>query len=148
MQEKGNPDYHRENTIHGTREWQPAPGVRQYRPPGPGTQQQGAQTQQQQQGVPAQYRQQVQPGAVTPQEMMPVSLQSPYLTAGYLRSFIGKTVSVQFSFGTTGALVDRNGQLMEVGANYIVIKEFLSDLEVIGDLFSVKFVTVYPQGIR
>ena len=83
------------------------------------------------------------PGAVPPSQMVPQTVASPYYLAGYLQKHIGKTVRVEFSLGTTGALTDRTGQLREVGASYIVLRQYPSNNDLIGDLYSIKFVTVY-----
>jgi hypothetical protein len=78
------------------------------------------------------------PGAETPS-----TVQSPYYTAGFLRNFIGCNMRVEFLIGTSGALVDRIGVLMEVGASYIVLQPFQSDDLLMCDLYSIKFVTIY-----
>ncbi len=73
----------------------------------------------------------------------PSTVQSPYYTAGFLRNFIGCNMRVEFLIGTTGALVDRIGVLMEVGASYIVLQPFMTDDLLMCDLYSIKFVTIY-----
>lgn len=73
----------------------------------------------------------------------PQSLQSPYYMAGKLTSYIGCDVRVEFLIGTGGALVDRIGTLLEVGASYIIIRPIRTNDILVCDLFSVKFVTVY-----
>ncbi len=73
----------------------------------------------------------------------PTTLESPYYTAGFLRNFIGKNMRVEFLIGTSGALVDRTGELVEVGASYIVLRPILSDDLLMADLYSIKFVTIY-----
>ncbi len=73
----------------------------------------------------------------------PTTVESPYYTAGFLRNFIGKTMRVEFLIGTTGALVDRTGELMEVGASYIVLRPAFSDDLLMCDLYAIKFVTIY-----
>ncbi len=73
----------------------------------------------------------------------PSTVQSPYYTAGFLRNFVGCNMRVEFLLGTSGALVDRVGVLMEVGASYIVIQPFQTDDLLMCDLFSIKFVTIY-----
>jgi hypothetical protein len=50
---------------------------------------------------------------------------------------------VEFLIGTSGALVDRIGVLMEVGASYIVIQPFQTDDLLMCDLYSIRFVTIY-----
>lgn len=73
----------------------------------------------------------------------PTTVQSPYFTAGFLRNFLGRSMRVEFLIGTSGALVDRLGILVEVGASYIVLRPLLSDDLVMCDLYSIKFVTIY-----
>lgn len=86
----------------------------------------------------------VAPGAVSPSQMVPPTVVNPYYLAGYLQKHIGKTVRVEFTLGTTGALTDRSGVLKEVGASYIVLRQYPSNFDLVGDLYSIKFVTVYP----
>ena len=73
----------------------------------------------------------------------PSTVQSPYYTAGFLRNFIGCSLRVEFLIGTSGALVDRIGVLMEVGASYIVLQPVQTDDLLMCDLYSIKFVTIY-----
>ena len=73
----------------------------------------------------------------------PTTVESPYYTAGFLRNFIGKTMRVEFLVGTSGALVDRTGELVEVGASYIVLKPSFTDDLVMCDLYAIRFVTIY-----
>ena len=73
----------------------------------------------------------------------PSTVQSPYYTAGFLRNFVGCNMRVEFLIGTSGALVDRIGVLMEVGASYIVLQPFQTDDLLMCDLYSIKFVTIY-----
>ncbi len=73
----------------------------------------------------------------------PITVQSPYYSAGFLKNFLGKDMKVEFLLGTSGALTDRSGTLMEVGASYIVLQPFLTDDLLMADLYSIKFVTIY-----
>ncbi len=73
----------------------------------------------------------------------PTTVESPYYTAGFLRNFIGKAMRVEFLIGTSGALVDRTGELVEVGASYIVLKPSFTDDLLMCDLYAIKFVTIY-----
>lgn len=63
-------------------------------------------------------------------------------TQGYLKSKIGKRVQIEFLIGTT-MLVDRGGTLVDVGISYVVIRETATGNLVMGDLYSIKFVTFY-----
>lgn len=74
--------------------------------------------------------------------MVPTTLENPFYIAGLLRSFIGQKMRVQFLIGTNGALVDRTGTLIEVGANYIMLQPNDSDDLVICDLYSIKFIDI------
>ena len=73
----------------------------------------------------------------------PTTVQNPYYTAGFLRNYLGRNMRVEFLIGTSGALVDRVGVLMEVGASYIVLQPYLTDDLLMCDLYSIKFVTIY-----
>ena len=73
----------------------------------------------------------------------PTTVESPYFTAGFLRNFIGQNMRVEFLIGTSGALVDRVGVLVEVGASYIVLRPYMTDDLLMCDLYSIKFVTIY-----
>jgi len=73
----------------------------------------------------------------------PTTVESPYYTAGLLTNFIGQNMRVEFLIGTSGALVDRIGTLVEVGASYIILQPIDSDDLLICDLYSIKFVNVY-----
>ncbi len=75
-------------------------------------------------------------------QMPPPMAVNPYFLAGYLQQHIGETMRVEFSLGTSGALTDRTGELMEVGASYIVLKQLMSDDILIADLYSIKFVNI------
>lgn len=72
------------------------------------------------------------------------AMNSNQFLNGYLRSYIGRNVTVQFLFGTD-TLTDRTGVLVNVGANYISIREFGSNNLLICDFFSIKIVRVYQS---
>jgi hypothetical protein len=111
--------------------------------PGQSTRQQPAQQQQQptpQQTPPAAP---AQPFQIPDPNAPPPTVTNPYFLAGYLQQFIGRFVRVEFSLGTSGALTDRVGILEEIGASYIVLRQFPAGDTFIGDLFSIKFVIVY-----
>jgi len=99
-----------------------------------------------QQGMPSAGMQMQSQGArlmPPPSSDTPSTVESPYYTAGFLRNFIGCNMRVEFLIGTSGALVDRIGVLMEVGASYIVLQPFQTDDLLMCDLYSIKFVTIY-----
>ncbi|MCX7614989.1 MAG: hypothetical protein N2Z65_04475 [Clostridiales bacterium] len=60
---------------------------------------------------------------------------------GYLSSIIGRNIRAEFLIGEN-LYMDRSGKLVEVGANYFVLEEFITGNRVMCDLYSVKFVTV------
>jgi len=51
-------------------------------------------------------------------------------------------MTVQFLIGDS-SLIDRTGRLMDVGASFIVLQPANTDEMLIGDLYAVKFVTIY-----
>ncbi|HOJ09321.1 MAG TPA: hypothetical protein PK733_01845 [Clostridiales bacterium] len=78
-----------------------------------------------------------------PPAQAPQTVSSPYYLAGFLRNYVGRMVRVEFLMGTTAPLVDRIGNLMEVGASYIVLRPVGTDDLIVADLYSIKFVTIY-----
>lgn len=65
---------------------------------------------------------------------------------GYLKTLIGRTMRVSFLIGTS-LLVDRVGILQEVGISYIVLQQIDTNIRVVCDLYSIKFVDVYERAI-
>ncbi|MDT8718091.1 alginate lyase [Clostridium sp. 19966] len=63
-------------------------------------------------------------------------------TQGFLRSQIGRYVKIEFLVGT-GMIMDREGTLIDVGISYVVIKEAETDDNVMCDIYSIKFVTIF-----
>lgn len=91
------------------------------------------------------------PPSITPADLqpitalnqpMPVTTQSLQYMNAFLRTQIGKKVTVDFLIGTN-TLVDRTGTLLGVGANYILINETETDDILICDFYTIKFVHVY-----
>ncbi|AFS77979.1 hypothetical protein Curi_c09630 [Gottschalkia acidurici 9a] len=74
-------------------------------------------------------------------EEPPVVRSRDYIQ-GYLRSIIGRYVKVEFILGTN-MLMDREGTLLEVGIDHIVLREPETDDHVVADLYSIKFVRVF-----
>lgn len=72
----------------------------------------------------------------------PVTTESLQYINGFLRTMIGKKVTVDFLIGTT-SLVDKTGTLLGVGANYILINEVETDDLLVCDFYSIKFVRIY-----
>jgi len=75
----------------------------------------------------------------------PASVTNPYFTPGFLRGFIGKTMRVEFTLGTEGAVSDRVGRLTDVGVDYIVLRDAFTGADIVADLFSVRFITIFPE---
>jgi hypothetical protein len=73
---------------------------------------------------------------------MPVTVESMQYINGFLRTQIGKRVTVNFLIGTNTS-VDRTGTLLAVGSNYILLNEVETDDILVCDFFSIKFVTIY-----
>lgn len=59
---------------------------------------------------------------------------------GYLTSIVGKNVRAEFMLGGS-QYMDKAGRLLEVGVNYFVLEDFISQALIMCDLYSVKFVT-------
>lgn len=70
----------------------------------------------------------------------PTQLDTQY-TQGYLKTQIGKRVNVTFLIGTNQTQ-DRNGILEAVGISYLIIRDTATNVKVLGDLYSVKFVNI------
>lgn len=80
---------------------------------------------------------------ITPfNQPIPVTTENTLYINGFLRTMIGRKVTVEFLIGTN-TFTDRTGTLLAVGADYIVINEVESDDIVVCDFFSIKFVKVY-----
>jgi len=89
------------------------------------------------------------PSGMQFQTMDEQTLQSPTLTninytQAFLRTLIGRNVRVSFLIGTS-LLVDRVGTLLEVGISYIVLRQLDANIDVMADLYSIKFVDIYPR---
>lgn len=68
-----------------------------------------------------------------------VQLQSTGTMNSFLQTQLGKNVSVQFLMGTN-TLVEKSGNLLGVGSNYIILKENGSDDVLVCDFDNVKFI--------
>lgn len=71
----------------------------------------------------------------------PVTTDTAYIQA-YLQTVIGRYVKIEFVLGTN-MLIDREGTLINVGVDHIVLREPETDDLLIADLYSIKFVRVY-----
>lgn len=63
-------------------------------------------------------------------------------TQGYLKTIIGKRVTVTFLLGTS-SLTDRSGILTQVGISYIILRQTQTNTDVLCDLYSIKFVNIF-----
>jgi hypothetical protein len=85
-------------------------------------------------------------GSSSPFEMAPgspVILDTLY-TQGYLKTQIGRRVRITFLLGTN-TLQDRTGILKSVGISYVVLTEQDTGTDVLGDIYSIKFVDFFPS---
>ena len=73
---------------------------------------------------------------------MPVTVESLQYMNGFMRTQIGRKVTIEFLIGTN-TLTDRTGTLLAVGANYILINEIETDDILLCDFFSMKFIKFY-----
>lgn len=76
-----------------------------------------------------------------PEPGPPVTMDRGYLQ-GYLRTVIGRYVRIDFIVGTN-MFVDREGTLVDVGIDYVTLREAETDDIIICDLYSIKFVKVF-----
>jgi len=74
---------------------------------------------------------------------MEPSVFDPGFLQNYLMGVIGRRVRVEFLIGTN-ILTDRVGILDEVGISYIVLRDEAGS-RIVCDLYSIKFVTVFPR---
>ena len=72
----------------------------------------------------------------------PTELGTEY-TQGYLKTIIGKRVKIFFLIGTN-IIQDRDGILTDVGISYVIIRELETNYLILCDIYSIKFVTIYP----
>lgn len=73
----------------------------------------------------------------------PTELGKEY-TQGYLKSIIGQRVKIFFLIGTS-IIQDRDGILTEVGISYVILRELETNYLILCDIYSIKFVTIYPK---
>lgn len=73
---------------------------------------------------------------------MPVTVESLQYMNGFMRTQIGRKVTVEFLIGTN-SFVDKTGTLLAVGANYILINETETDDILLCDFYSIKFMKFY-----
>lgn len=71
----------------------------------------------------------------------PVLTDTEFLQ-GYLRTLIGNYVRIDFLIGTN-TFVDKEGTLVDVGVDHVVLQEPETDDKVVADLYSIKFVKIF-----
>lgn len=85
-------------------------------------------------------------GPLTPltpfNQPMPVTVTSMQYINGFLRTMIGRKVTIDFLIGTN-TLTDKTGTLLGVGANYILLNEIETDDVLVCDFYTIKFVRIY-----
>jgi hypothetical protein len=69
-------------------------------------------------------------------------LTSTDFTQGFLQTQIGRHVKVEFLLGTN-MLIDREGDLVKVGTDYIIIQETETDDYLLCDIYSIRFIRFY-----
>lgn len=72
--------------------------------------------------------------------LTPETLTNTDFFPAYLKKFIGHWVRLDFFMGNT--IEQRVGQLLEVGASYVLIKLLEPQTIMMCDLYSIKFVTI------
>jgi hypothetical protein len=75
--------------------------------------------------------------------MQQPSVFDPAFLQGYLRRHIGRRVRIEFLIGTQ-MMTDRTGTIVDVGISYVTLRDDTGS-EVICDMYSIKFVIVFPR---
>lgn len=65
-------------------------------------------------------------------------------TQGYLKTLIGRRVRITFLIGTN-IMTDRVGFIETVGVSYIVIRQEGSNVRILCDIYSIKFVDIFEK---
>lgn len=73
----------------------------------------------------------------------PTDLDTEY-TQGYLKTQIGKRMRITFLIGSN-MIQDREGILVNVGISYVLLNETSTKNLVVCDIYSIKFVNIYPS---
>gem|GEM_PF-633730 len=73
---------------------------------------------------------------------LPVTAESIQFLNGFLRTQIGRRVKIEFLIGTSSFL-DKEGILLGVGVNYLLINETETDDITACDFYSIKFIKFY-----
>lgn len=83
----------------------------------------------------------------TPSPIMDSPVMRPNYIQGYLQQFIGHYVRIDFLVGT-GTFIDRDGVLTRVGVDFVELREVQTGNVIVGDLYSIKFITVYTNNLE
>jgi len=75
-------------------------------------------------------------------ENIPITAESLQFLNGFMRTQIGRRVKVEFLIGTN-SFVDKEGTLLGVGVNYILINETDTDDLTACDFYNIKFIKFY-----
>lgn len=75
-------------------------------------------------------------------KVIPVTNESIQYMNGFIRSQIGRRVNVEFVVGTN-TMVEKEGYLVAVGANFILLNELSSDDIIACDFYNIKFIKFY-----
>ena len=72
--------------------------------------------------------------------MMPETMTNTAYIPAYLRHQIGRWMRVEFLIGNV--IEEKVGQLLDVGASYIILKMLEPSTTMLCDLYSIKFITI------
>ena len=81
-----------------------------------------------------------QPSNNMPEVMLPISQM------GEITAEVGRFVVCKFLIGT-GETVSVKGYLRSVGSSFFVLLDPCTNAETTCDLYSLKFITAYPEGV-
>ena len=73
-----------------------------------------------------------------------VSTDSLQYMNSYLRTQVGKMAEIEFLVGNNNTAIKR-GYIINVGANYIILRELNGNGKIICDYYNIKFVTIYDD---
>jgi len=73
---------------------------------------------------------------------IPITAESLQYLNGFLRTQIGRRVKAEFLIGTN-TFMDKEGILIGVGVNYILINETDTDDITACDFYNIKFIKIY-----
>ncbi len=79
---------------------------------------------------------------LTYSQPFPVTASTIQYLNSFMRTQIGRRVTVEFQIGTQG-LMQKNGYLLGVGANFILLNEVGTTNVLSCDFYAIKFVTFY-----